>query len=123
MENDFDTELMKIIELEVENGKKKAEKICKKNAKELAEKLQQNSPSNTGYYAKGWKAKKTYDNINSTEYSTVNTSKQATLSWLLENGHIAADGKRVGKRPHIKANAEEQIDNFVKEMTEAFDNE
>ena len=120
-ENNFAKEITAFLKEEVYGIEKETVKIANKHAKSLAEKIKNDSPEDTGEYKNNWKTKNGKANGLKIENAIVyNDSPTYRLTHLLEYGHIAANGKRVGKRPHIKANAEEQFEKFEKEMNEAF---
>lgn len=107
------------------------DKYAKKHAKRLAEKLKETSPKlkkpkkgrTPGKYAKGWESKKTTQYSYAPEY-IVRNKTDYQLTHLLENGHavIGKDGVRregsYGKVPHINKAADEEIEEFVKDMEE-----
>lgn len=112
----IDRDLMSYLESECGQLTKKAKEICHKHAKKCAEKIASDSPKDTGEYAKGWTAKKAYENPSSIESIVYNKTKP-TLTWLLEKGHCDANGHRVSdSKPHIVRNLEEQSEEFYEEL-------
>lgn len=97
--------------------KKETDKILKKKAKKLANKISEDSPERTGKYKKGWKSSRNQLNELDTNY-TVYQSKKPSLTHLLENGHIGIDGKRVNGEKHINDNADMIIEEAVLEVEE-----
>lgn len=107
------------------------DKYAKLHSKALADKLKETSPKlkkpkkgrTPGKYAKGWEAKKTTQHSYAPEY-IVRNKTDYQLTHLLENGHavIGKDGVRregsYGKVPHINKAADEEIEEFVKDMEE-----
>ena len=103
--------------------KANSDKIAKKHANKLAKAIKEASPvgdgSRKGHYKDGWGSRKSYQNSDGSFEYTVRNSKKYQLTHLLEHGHIAANGKRVGdERPHINKNAKEAINDYFKELEE-----
>ncbi|MFD2705458.1 HK97 gp10 family phage protein [Salibacterium lacus] len=85
----------------------------KKVAKESAKTLKRTSPSLTGDYAKGWRAKKVGNAWvvhNKTDYQ---------LTHLLEKGHAKRGGGRVPAQPHIRPVEQEAIEEFENRIERA----
>ena len=119
---DFDKQLMAYLDGAVTKIKANSDKIAKKHANKLAKAIKEASPvgdgSRKGHYKDGWTSYKAYENAaGSVEYG-VRNKKKYQLTHLLEHGHIAANGKRVGKRPHINGPAEAEIEAFIKDVEE-----
>lgn len=112
---DFTEQLHDIVSDYFENISEQANDICKKNASQLAKKISEDSPVDTGIYQKGWKSTKAYDNGIDSNY-VVYQSRKSSLTHLLEYGHINAAGKRVGKRPHINTNADDYAEKTYNEI-------
>ncbi len=76
-------------------------KVVKKAGKEAVQKLKQNSPRDSGDYAKSWKAStsETSHTIHVTVYAG---NHQHSLTHLLENGHAKRGGGRVAAIKHIE---------------------
>lgn len=78
--------------------------------KEAVSELKENSPVNTGVYAKGWKRKKY------AHKQVIYNAKKGEITAPLEYGHAKRDGDRVDARPHIKPIeeiAKEQFEDLV----------
>lgn len=69
-------------------------------SKALTKEIRNNSPRQSGEYAKGWKRKKT-SHDGTVVYVTYNKAKP-WLAHLLENGHAKRGGGRVAGKPHIR---------------------
>ena len=119
---DFEKQLMAYLDGTVTKIKANSDKIAKKHANKLAKAIKEASPvgsgSRKGHYKDGWSSRKSYQNIGGSFEYTVRNSKKYQLTHLLEHGHIAANGVRVGARPHISKNAEEAINDYIKELEE-----
>ena len=103
---------------------KQTVKIANKHAKHLKEQIINDSPERSGDYKKNWKTKNGKTNGLTIDDAIVyNANPTYRLTHLLENGHIAANGKRVGKIPHIKDNAEREIQEYVGEVKTTFGGE
>lgn len=118
---DFDKQLSAILNGAVVKIKANTEKLAKKRAARLAQTVKEASPvgkgDRKGHYKDGWSSKKTYSAVDTFEYEVRNTKKYQ-LTHLLEHGHIAANGVRVGVRPHINRNAEAEINAFIEDVKE-----
>ena len=120
-ENNFAKEITAFLKEEVYGIEKETVKIANKHAKSLAEKIKNDSPEDTGEYKNNWKTKNGKANGLKIENAIVyNDSPTYRLTHLLEYGHIAANGKRVGKKPHIKSNAEKEIKDFADDLNKKF---
>ena len=114
--------MAKDIKLEDFNGFKidiNFDEIAKKNADELAKKINQNIQQKgwTGSYANSWGV---VERKYSKDTSYIVRSEVYQLSHLLENGHFIVNAKnRVGKaapRPHIMPAYRIQRDQFLREV-------
>ena len=120
--DDLDKQLAVILDGTVMKIKSNSDQIAKKHAQKLAKTVKEASPvgkgDRKGHYKDGWAATKTYQNVaGSVEYE-VRNRKKYQLTHLLEHGHIAANGVRVGERPHINANADEEIQAYIEDVKE-----
>ena len=68
----------------------------------------------TGEYVKGWGT--TTQNERLTKKAVVHHKTEPGLPHLLEYGHIALNGKRVGMRPHIADVENEVVELYQKEI-------
>ena len=86
-------------------------------AKDAKKRLAKVSPKRTGAYAKDWyvTTKKTRLDVN----SDVHNKEHYRLTHLLEYGHIAKNGKRVGARPHIAQVNEWAVDEVYYRLCDA----
>ena len=80
-------------------------------ANNLVSDLKENSPKNTGKYAKGWRKKKEGNGF------IVHNALKPQLTHLLEKGHAQVNGGRVPAKVHI-APAEERAENELLERVE-----
>lgn len=88
------------------------EKIAEEVAEEAVQELRQTSPKRYGKYRRSWKKKK-LANGSFVVFNTV-----ASLTHILENGHISRNGGRVAGIVHIKPAEEKAIQNFEKRIKE-----
>lgn len=72
--------------------------------------LSRTSPNNKGTYAKGWKKKKVNNG-----YIIYQSSKRASITHLLENGHLSKNLNWVKAQPHI-SKAEENMENNIEQL-------
>lgn len=128
---DLDKQLKAVFDGTFVSVASNCDKYAKSHSKKLADKLKEASPKLKkakkgrvpGKYAKGWESKKTTQHAYAPEY-IVRNKTDYQLTHLLENGHayIDKDGVRqegpVGKVPHINKAADEEIEEFVKDMEE-----
>lgn len=91
--------------------------VIPKVAKDAAKKLKQTSPKETGEYAKGWRVKVETGRIRvgATVYGEKPTY---AMAHLLEFGHVARNGKRVGRVEHIKQVEEWAIEEVVNQFVD-----
>ncbi|HDR3890330.1 TPA: HK97 gp10 family phage protein [Bacillus cereus] len=82
-------------------------------ANDLVSDLKENSPKNTGKYAKGWRKKKDGNAI------IVHNALKPQLTHLLEKGHAKANGGRVPAQVHIDPAEEKAINEFVERVERA----
>lgn len=121
--DDLEKQLSAILNGEVVKIRSNSEKIAKKHASKLARTVKEASPydpkdtSSKGHYKDGWRSRKGYTNVDYYEYEVYN-AKKYQLTHLLEHGHIAANGARVGIRPHINSNAEAEITAYIEDIKE-----
>lgn len=108
--NDLSKEIAKALSIytsEVTEGLEEAKTMVAKNT---VKHLKNNSPEDTGDYAKGWSRKK----VGTAEIVYNRTDYQ--LTHLLENGHVNRDGSRTQAIPHIKPAEEKAIDEYLEEV-------
>ena len=123
---DFAEELMKYLTVEVHAVDKQAVKLINAHAEHLRGNIEENSPVNEngekpGEYRNNWKVKKaSRSGLLLHEAVVYNDKPTYRLTHLLENGHIAANGKRVGQKPHIKSNAEKEIKDLADDLNKKF---
>lgn len=79
-------------------------------AKGTVKYLKENSPKQTGAYAKGWRVSK----IGTAQVIHNKTKHQ--LTHLLENGHIKVKGGRVGAKVHIRPAEQQGIEQFLSDV-------
>lgn len=80
-------------------------KAVRKTAASVRKEISENTPKDTGAYAKSWATKKVTENSHKLEI-TVHSKNRYQLAHLLEKGHAKRGGGRVNGKPHI-APAEE----------------
>lgn len=90
-------ELEEYANVTTENVKEGTKKVAQKAVKELKE----NSPKNTGDYAKSWKSKVTSETSHSITSIIYAGGGQYRLTHLLEKGHAKRGGGRVEGTSHI----------------------
>lgn len=120
--DDFDKQLSAMMNGAAVKIKANSDAIAKKHADALAKTVKEASPVGSGnykgHYKDGWVSQKTYENVlGSVEYE-VRNRKKYQLTHLLEHGHIAANGVRVGIRPHINGNADAEIAAYIEDVKE-----
>lgn len=91
-------------------------------ANEGAKQLRQTSPKRTGEYAKGWGVTKEEGSFGENAKYIIHNKKHYRRTHLLENGHLARNGKRVKAITHIKLVEEQVIKSYEKKVKEAIEN-
>lgn len=81
------------------------EKISEEVASNAVKQLQATSPKNTGAYSKSWTKKKLKNGV----YIIYAKGRYSSLTHLLENGHVLANGGRTKARVHIKPVEKEAV--------------
>ena len=123
---DFAEELMKYLTVEVRAIDEQAVKLINAHAEHLRGTIEESSPvdesgENPGEYKYNWKIKKAKSSgMLLHECVVYNDKPTYRLTHLLENGHIAANGDRVGRKPHIKSNAIEEIKALAEDLNNKF---
>lgn len=74
-------------------------------AKACVAELKTTSPSLTGSYAEGWRAKVAYEDLTDIRMN-VHNATDYQITHLLEDGHAKVNGGRVPAYPHIGAAAD-----------------
>ena len=89
-------------------------------AKACAQDLRQNSPKDSGRYARSWKVKRQRGTGGKTQIWVVYNEKHYRLTHLLERGHLKAGGEdRVRAIPHIEPARDEAEAMFEQKALEA----
>lgn len=97
----FSETILKELETYSQDVTEEIKTECKRIAKECVEEVKTLSPSRTGQYRSGWKAKKVYEDDDDIRCVVYN-SKKPQLTHLIENGYLTNNGSvRVEGRPHI----------------------
>jgi len=110
--DDLEKEINKQLKAYTDDINDGLEKEAKKTAAESVKKLKQNSPKDTGDYAKSW-GYVTHKNWGSPNTYTVRNKDHYQLTHLLERGHAKVNGGRVPGQPHIGIVENEVIKNFT----------
>ena len=87
--------------------------VARATAKDLNSKAAQ-KVGGSGRYSRGWGV--TTENKRLTKTAVVHHKTTPGLPHLLEHGHIAANGKRVGQREHIADVDREVEESFEREV-------
>ncbi|KAB2500782.1 HK97 gp10 family phage protein [Bacillus cereus] len=82
-------------------------------ADNLVNDLKENSPKNTGKYAKGWRKKKEGNAF------IVHNALKPQLTHLLEKGHAKVNGGRVPAKVHIAPAEENAVNEFSERVERA----
>ena len=98
------TAALKAYTADLEGDLDELKEDCANNA---AKELKQNSPRDTGDFAKGWTKKKTKDGF------IVHNRTNYQLTHLLEKGHAKREGGRVPPKVHIAPVEEKNMKAFV----------
>ena len=102
IEVNIHNEIAAMIDLERRGILEQVDEILDEEGERLAEALRTNSPKLSGEYAAGWVFEKEGGRVVRNRSISRKTQKsKAGLGHLLEYGHLAKNGKVVGKRPHI----------------------
>lgn len=88
------------------------DKIAEQVTDETVDELKETSPKRYGKYRRSWKKKKLANG------SFVVFNAVASLTHILENGHLSRNGGRVAGIVHIKPAEEKAIQNFEKRIKE-----
>ena len=123
---DFEKEIMSILEEYRDVTQANIEKAVQETAKEAISALRGSSPSGAGKYSswgpylKGWKSKK---NNKSKSYSyVIYNSSKPSLTHLLEKGHALRNGGRAKAFPHIAPVADEIGKNLESRIKQGIEN-
>lgn len=110
MANDFESQIMQILNGYSDELSQKIEKSKKESSKIAVDFLKENSPKKTGDYARSWASKK-----QGRAYIVYN-KKHWARTHLLENGHAKRNGGRVQGVPHISKAEKLAVENFEKSV-------
>ncbi len=91
------------------------QKQAKKTASEGVKMLKENSPKDTGDYAKDWGYVTNQSFVGPNTY-TIRNKNHYQLTHLLENGYAKVNGGRVPGRPHISIAEDEIIKTFTERV-------
>ena len=112
MSNDLADLIVKELAAYSDEVTEEVDKIAEQVADETVDELKETSPKRYGKYRRSWKKKK----LANGSYVVFNSI--ASLTHLLENGHILRGGGRVSGIIHIKPVEEKAIENFEKRIKE-----
>lgn len=118
---DLAAKLVKELSEYSESVKLKVDKCRKKIAKQTKEKLEERSPKRFGKYKASWTIKNIEDKDGN--LSIVHNGKRYYLTHLLEHGHASVNGGRVKAIPHMAISEKEMLEEYLKELAEAINNE
>lgn len=110
--NNLANEITKALTEYTDEVVEKVEESADRRTKEGVKLLKENSPKETGEYAKSWSRKKQ-------KGSYIIHNKKYQLTHLLEKGHAKVGGGRVAPRVHIKPVEEKIVEGFIKDVEEA----
>lgn len=121
-DNDLERQIENFFLTEQAKMEKEIKAITKRNARQLRDKIIADSPVDTtsvgekvhGVYKNGWRVS-TAEGVGYID-CTVRQYRRPSLTWLLENGHDLVGGKTASAIPHIENNAEEQTEQWIKEL-------
>ena len=121
-DNDLERQIENFFLTEQAKMEKEIKAITKRNARQLRDKIIADSPVDTtsvgekvhGVYKNGWRVS-TAEGVGYID-CTVRQYRRPSLTWLLENGHDLVNGKTSQAIPHIENNAEEQTEQWIKEL-------
>lgn len=121
-DNDLERQIENFFLTEQAKMEKEIKAITKRNARQLRDKIIADSPVDTtsvgekvhGVYKNGWRVS-TAEGVGYID-CTVRQYRRPSLTWLLENGHDLVGGKTAQAIPHIENNAEEQTEQWIKEL-------
>ena len=107
MSNDLADLIAKELAAYSDEVTEEVDKIAEQVADETVDELKETSPKRYGKYRRSWKKKK-----------FVVFNAVASLTHILENGHLSRNGGRVAGIVHIKPAEEKAIQNFEKRIKE-----
>lgn len=109
--SEFETELSRLLEMELSEAEDTLEDILSKRAKGCRDKLRQRSPKDTGEYAKGWRVKTAQRNHE--RVKVIYNANKPELTHILEYG---TDRQRA--QPHIQPALMETVEELVDELAD-----
>jgi hypothetical protein len=112
MSNDLADLIAKELAAYSDEVTEEVDKIAEQVADETVDELKETSPKRYGKYRRNWKKKKLANG------SFVVFNAVASLTHILENGHLSRNGGRVAGIVHIKPAEEKAIQNFEKRIKE-----
>lgn len=111
----LETQILETYRSGMDNITAQAMDAAKVRANECKESIQNDSPSNSSEYKRGWVVRKTKNGY------VVYNKNRANIEMPLEHGHVITKGANKGKRtkayPHIYANADKSREAFVDDCT------
>lgn len=115
--NEFSSSVQKILQEYGDSVRETLNEIIPETGKEAKKRLKQESPQRTGAYSRSWSVQNTKTRLGVT--AEVHNKEKYRLTHLLEYGHIAKNGRRVGARPHIAKVNEWAVDELFNRLTTA----
>ena len=115
----FSSSIQKLLQEYGDQVRDLVDEIIPETGKEAKKQVKQESPQRTGAYARSWAVQNKKSRLGVT--SEVHNKEKYRLTHLLEYGHIAANGRRVGARPHIAKVNEWAVNELFRRLTTALE--
>ena len=112
MSNDLASLIAKELAAYSKEVEEEVDEIAEDVAEETVQELKENSPKRYGKYRRSWRKKK----LETGSYVVYNVV--ASLTHLLEKGHLSRNGGRVAGIVHIKPAEENAIETFQQRIKE-----
>ena len=123
--NEFSSSVQKLLQEYGDSIRDLVNETIPETGKEARKRVKQESPHDTGAYARSWSVQINKNRLNVS--AEVHNKEKYRLTHLLENGHaiknqygyVAKDGKRVKAIPHIGKVNEWAVDELFNRLTTA----